>query len=136
MTDPPLDPIREFLRRQGAPYSVIASGLQGLVDNWTRVVGMVEQSYPLTLDDYLNDMDGRQLLENALGLAPDEVRQSFIGRVNDADMRIRLQLVPAGRCLWGAIVAEEEGWTEASNWWYFERPRFPGAQLKADLEAG
>jgi hypothetical protein len=112
---------------------VVAQGLRGLVENWERVVAQVLQGYNLTLDDYLNDMDGRQLLENALELAPEEVRNAFLPRVHDADMKIRLNLVPAGRCLWGGIVADDEGWTEERNWWYFERPRQPGPRLLEEL---
>jgi hypothetical protein len=134
-TSGPDDPVREFLRRSGAPYSVVARGLRGLVENWERVVRQVEEGYDLPLDDYLNDMDGRQLLANALDLAPEEVRKAFLSRVHDADMRIRLNLIPAGRCLWGGIVAEEEGWREDSHWWYFERPRNPGPRLREELES-
>ncbi len=129
------DPVRDYLRQSGAPYSVVAQGLRGLVENWERVVDQVVEGYPLTLDDYLNDMDGRQLLQNALDLAPDEVREVFLARVNDADNRIRLNLVPAGRCLWGSIVAEEEQWIHEVNWWYFEQPRNPGLKLKQELDA-
>jgi hypothetical protein len=130
----PNDPVREYLRRSGAPYSVVAQGLRGLVENWERVVAQVLEGYNLTLDDYLNDMDGRQLLENALELAPEEVRNAFLPRVHDADMRVRLNLVAAGRCLWGGIVADDEGWTEERNWWYFERPRQPGPRLQEELD--
>src|SRR5512141_3479389 len=91
----PNDPVREYLRQSGAPYSVVVQGLRGLVENWERVVALVLEGYNLTLDDYLNDMDGRQLLANALELAPEEVRDAFLPRVRDADMRIRLNLVPA-----------------------------------------
>lgn len=132
----PNDPVREYLKRSGAPYSVVAQGLRGLVENWERVVTQVVEGYNLTLDDYLNDMDGRQMLANALELAPPEVREAFLPRVRDADMRIRLNLVPAGRCLWGGIVAEDEGWTADSHWWYFEQPRSPGPRLREELEAG
>lgn len=127
------DPVRDYLRRSGAPYSVVAQGLRGLVENWERVVEQVLGGYTLGLDDYLNDMDGRQLLQNALDLAPDEVRNSFLDRVRDADQRIRQNLLPAGRCLWGSIVAEDEQWVAAVNWWYFEKPRNPGPLLKQEL---
>ncbi len=130
------DPVREYLLRSGASYAVVAQGLRGLVENWERVVAQVLEGYQLTLDDYLNDMDGRQLLANALELAPVEFRDAFQPRVNDADMRIRLHLVPAGRCIWGAIVAADEGWREDVNWWYYEKPRFPGPRLAADLNPG
>lgn len=134
-TSGPNDPVREYLRKSGASYAVVAQGLRGLVENWERVVDQVLTGYELTLDDYLNDMDGRQLLANALELAPAEVRDAFLPRVRDADMRIRLNLVPAGRCLWGAIVAGEEGWSPEEQWWYFERPRNAGDALIRELEA-
>lgn len=134
ISGPNNDPVREYLRRSGAPYSVVTQGLRGLVENWERVVEQVLAGYTLGLDDYLNDMDARQLLANALELAPDEFREAFLPRVRDADMRIRLELVPAGRCLWGGIVAGEEGWNEERNWWYFERPRNLGPALSRELE--
>lgn len=132
----PSDPVREYLRRSGAPYSVVGQGLRGLVENWERVVAQVMEGYDGSLDDYLNEMDGRQLLENALELSAAEVRQAFLPRVRDADMGIRLNLVRAGRCLWGGIVAEDEQWTEARNWWYYEHPRSPGPRLKSELILG
>lgn len=128
------DPVRDYLRRSGAPYSVVAQGLRGLVENWERVVDQVVAGYSLGLDDYLNDMDGRQLLQNALDLAPDEVREAFLSRVRTADQRIRPALVPAGRCLWGSIVAEDEQWLDEVNWWYFQKPRHPGPRLKQELD--
>jgi len=133
-TSGPHDPVREYLRQSGAPYSVVAQGLRGLVENWERVVAQVLEGYDLPLDDYLNDMDGRQLLDNALQLAPEEVREGFLSRVHDADGRIRPQLVAAGRCLWGNIVASDEGWTAERHWWYFEKPRNPGPRLKDELD--
>lgn len=130
----PNDPVRDYLRRSGAPHSVVTRGLRGLVENWERVVQQVLEGYPLTLDDYLNDMDGRQLLANALELAPAEVRDAFLPRVAEADRVVRLHLTPAARCLWGGIVAAEEGWDPEVQWWYFEKPRVPGPALKADLD--
>ncbi len=55
-------------------------------------------------------------------------------RVHDADIKARLNLVPAGRCLWGGIVAGEEGWTPETHWWYFEKPRYPGPRLQQELD--
>src|SRR6185312_8872706 len=93
------DPITAFLRKQGASYAVVANGLRGLVENWERIVALVESGYQLGLDDYLNDMDGRQLLENALELASADVRGSFMARVRAADHRMLVLLRPAGKCL-------------------------------------
>ena len=78
MPQQPDDPITEFLRKQGASYAIVANGLRGLVENWERVVDQVSKGYPQGLDEYLNDMDGRQLLENALELASVEARAQIM----------------------------------------------------------
>lgn len=134
MTNSPRDPVREFLRRSGAPSGIVAQGFRGLVEHWEAVVERIVGGNDQGLDDYLNDMDTRQLLENARELVPAEIEAMFADRIAGADLRLRRQLVPAGRCLWGAIVAADEGWREDRNWWYFERPRAPGPMLQKDLD--
>jgi hypothetical protein len=130
----PDDPITEFLRKQGASYAIVANGLRGLVENWERVVEQVSKGYPQGLDDYLNDMDGRQLLENALELASVEARAQIMPRVRAADHRMLVLLESAERCLWGPITAEDEGWTPERNWWYFQVPKSPGPTLQQELQ--
>ena len=64
------DPVGEFLRNRGCPEHVVRGGLRGLVESWEEVVRSVEEGYSLGLDDYLNDMDGRQLIEEVLHVVP------------------------------------------------------------------
>ncbi|MEO8030428.1 MAG: hypothetical protein ABJC74_16345 [Gemmatimonadota bacterium] len=128
------DPVREYLRKSGASHSVISHGLRGLVENWERVVRDLEQGYKLTFDDYLNDMDGRQLLENAVNFAPEVIRAAYRDRIAAADGRVEAILVPSSRCIWGQIVADDEGWRPAKNWWYFRLPKAPGAQMAEELK--
>ena len=40
--------------------------LQGLLNQWSRVVDRTESGYDLSLDDYLNDLDSRVLLDHLL----------------------------------------------------------------------
>ena len=128
------DPIRELLERRGCPAHVIEAGLEGLVEQWEHTVDDVEETYPLGLDDYLNDVDGRQLLEEALDVADEAVQAAVAPRVAAADERMLRLVVPAGRCLWGVDMAEQYDWTPQKNWWYFTQPREPGPELKEDLE--
>ncbi|HTO72854.1 MAG TPA: hypothetical protein VMJ30_03495, partial [Gemmatimonadales bacterium] len=79
------------------------------------------------------DMDGRQLLENAMSLAPEEIRDAYSDRVKAADERAENVLAISSRCIWGQIVADEEGWKPERNWWYFRLPRKPGVRLAEDL---
>jgi hypothetical protein len=112
----------------------VASGYRGLVEHWERVVQRILSGEDENLEDYLNDMDSRQLLENARELVPPEIGEAFAARVHDADSRLRVNLVSAGGCLWGAIVAADRGWREDRHWWYFERPRNAGPILQRDLD--
>jgi len=112
----------------------VAHGFRGLVEHWEQVVERIVGAQDQSLEDYLNDMDARQLLENARALVPAEVGAVFGARIDEADRRVRRILVPAGRCLWGEIAAADMGLREDRNWWYFERPRSPGPILQRDLD--
>lgn len=124
MTD---DPIRRFLRARGVAEHVVAGGLEGLVAAWEETAGQVQAGYPLTLDDYLNDLDARQIIEAVLSAIP-EPDGPLIARLRDADSRIRAASVPASRCVWG-----EGNRSSRRNWWYYIVPRSPGPDLAADL---
>ncbi len=128
------NPVSDFLKGRGCPARVVRGGLKGLVENWERIVECVAKGYRLGLDDYLNDMDGRQLLEEALAVAPERERERWIDRLRAADTRMKKQVVPAGRCLWGDEVAEAEDWSPEKNWWYFMKPLKGGRELLADIE--
>lgn len=129
------DPVREYLREKGCGEHVISGGFVGLVENWERVVASVSAGYNLGLDDFLNDLDARQLLEEALSVAlPDEIQQQ-LARIQATDAQMKSLLLPADECLWGDEVAEEEGWTREQNWWYFGIPRNAGQALRTELSA-
>ena len=124
---------REFLRARGCPEPVVSGGADGLVEEWERVVAQVEQGYPLGLDDYLNDMDGRELiaaLMNAVARALTPVQKR---RLVAADERMRAAVQPLAHCLWGDRLAAANGWDATRNWWYFSRPARPGPDLAQEL---
>jgi hypothetical protein len=127
------DPVRRFLRERGCPDEVVDGGLAGLAADWERIAGEIESGYAFGLDDYLNDLDTRQLIEEAMELAPDAERDRERGVVLGADERVRRCVSPTGECLWGERVAEAEGWTPEQNWWYFSLPRAPGPLLRLEL---
>jgi hypothetical protein len=116
------DPVREFLRERGSGDHVVEGGLEGLVESWENTVRSVEKGYSLTLDDYLNDLDARQLIAEVLPVATADQRAGIASRLDRADQTMRKLTTPTPVCLWGGGVAEEEGWTPTENWWYFARP--------------
>ncbi len=127
------DPVRELLRARGSAAHVIAGGLPGLLEAWENLVRAVEAGYALGLDDYLNDLDVRQLLADALAVAPPKERAAHEERLQRADEQMQALLAPVEVCLWGEEVAEEEGWTARNNWWYFSRPRHGDPDFLAEL---
>jgi hypothetical protein len=128
------DPVGEFLKNRGCPDHVVSGGLQGLAENWEEVVRSVEEGYSLGLDDYLNDMDGRQLMEEALHIAPARDKETVLKRVRQADAKMQWLVKPARRCLWGDETARQKGWTAKKNWWYFSLPTRPGEELLGEID--
>ncbi|HMU61662.1 MAG TPA: hypothetical protein PKA66_07760 [Gemmatimonadales bacterium] len=122
--------LEQFLREEGAPDTVVRGGLEVLLAGWERTVAAVEGGYGGDYEDFLGDLDGRQLLAQALERVTREQAAHFTARLAELDGRFRAVTTPVARCLWGNIVADEEGWSPDDNWWYFVRPlRGPEAFL-------
>lgn len=124
--------IRSYLLARGCSDAVVRGGIPYLVARWSEIAACVERGYTGDLDDYLNDMDVRQIL---VDVRRDQAMAAFEpGNEFAADQRIQRQLVPAAGCLWGESVAERNRWTPEANWWYFRHPRHPGDALFEDLQ--
>jgi hypothetical protein len=128
------DAVRDFLRESGCGPHVIEKGLAGLVQTWEKTVQAVGRGYSLTLDDYLNDLDARQLLADALAVSPPADAEKYEGRIQAADDQMRDLTTRTGVCLWGDELAEEEGWTPKQNWWYYARPTNANPELLAEID--
>jgi hypothetical protein len=128
------DPVRDFLKKKGCPPHIIEGGLLGLVQNWEDIVESVKRSYPLGLEDYLNDLDGRQLLEEALNIASTREKEKYLEQVRRSDKLMRSLVKPAGKCLWGDEVAQTEGWTAEKNWWYFTQPIHATSEFLSEIK--
>jgi len=94
-----------------------ADELNRLIDAWERAVELVEHGYDLTFDDYLNDMDGREMIRKLLPRG-----KKIPVRVARADQRFRAATRAAAECVWGEKNRRKHDWTPARNWWYFALP--------------
>ncbi len=127
------DPVREYLKRKGCPDHIVKGGLDGLIDSWETVVTEVSHGYDLTLDDYLNDMDGRQLLDEIKPLVSTAAHNALLKKLARLDAIMRTLIVRRELSLWGIGIAQEKGWTPEKNWWYFSQPAHPGPELREEL---
>ena len=129
------DAVRDYLRDRGCARHVVTGGLEGLVKGWEDTVESIAQGYELGLEDYLNDLDGRQLISDVMAI--DEAAQSarYRERVERADHRMKKAVRLTNVCLWGEAAAAEHGWSAEKNWWYFSEPKAAGRELVEDLKA-
>ena len=127
------DPVESYLRSRGVSSDVVDAGLGGAVERWEAIAKSVDD-YDLTLDDWLDDMDLRDIIAGALDAAGEAQRAGVSGRLERADDLFRKGTVATGP-LWGKALAASHSHDPVHTWWYFRRPRNPGATLKADLEA-
>jgi hypothetical protein len=127
------DTVRRFLARRGSPDFVVNAGLPGLVRRWNQTARQVRRGYRMGLEEYLNDLDGRQLIAETLPLATPAERKKLRSRVLEADTVFKTHSTAVRSCLWGAREAKRRGWTSRKNWWYYRIPAAPGRPLKVDL---
>jgi hypothetical protein len=127
------DSVESYLTERGCPAAVIAGGFAGLIEQWEALVTAVEEGYELELDDYLNEVDVRQLLADAQANAPREETSSLAEPLQRADEQFQALTQATEACLWGEEVAEEEGWSAKNNFWYYRRPRRGDADFLAEI---
>ncbi len=90
------------------------------LEQWARTVSDVEAGYPLTFDDYLNDLDVRHALRH---VATDAAEGQHLSALDD---RFRAATYPSGACVWGEETAAAEAWDREHHWYYWRLPRHPG----------
>lgn len=126
------DPLARYMEERGCPRDLIREGLPGLVARWEKVVAEVESGYKLGFDDYLNDMDLRDILAGGLE-AGGELEPALESRLAAADARFGVVVQPCDS-LWGDPDYDEGAPDPEQQWWYYRRPRSPGEALRAELE--
>jgi len=127
------DLVRSYMKSRGASSHVVDAGLSGAVARWQSIANSVD-GYDFTLDEWLNDMDLRDIIAGALRVAGAEVQRSIAGQLEQADDTFRNATVATGP-VWGSKVAASHSHDPARTWWYFRIPRNPGETLKSDLKS-
>jgi hypothetical protein len=125
--------VADALRARGVSERVLAGGLAGLVASWERFATELERGYAGGLDEWRNDVDVRDILDEALRAASADERRALRRRARIADARVRKLLVQSGRCLWGAQNAASHGWNPGRQWWYFLEPKTKNAELAREI---
>src|SRR5690348_12568868 len=94
------DPVDRYLAERGVSSVVRKKGLGGLIDDWTSIARSAER-YNLTLDDWLNDLDLRDIIAGAIDAASPAEGRTFGAALQRADDAFRAATVESPRSLWG-----------------------------------
>ncbi len=129
----PSDAVAAYMRSRGVSRELIEDGLEGAIDRWDAIARSASH-YDFTLDDWLNDMDLRDIIEGSMQAADQSERDSVKTLLAKADDRMKKATVQTGS-VWGKANAENEKHDPLRAWWYFRRPKHPGEMMQSDLEA-
>jgi hypothetical protein len=117
------DPIRKYCLEKGYARHVVDGGLDYLLKSWEKAATHVAEGYCFGLDDFRNDMDGRQILSEVLSVATDEQKQSIESRLKAADELFIASTVESSGCVWGKSNEEQLGYSREKDWYYYRVPK-------------
>ncbi len=108
--------------------------LRDLIDQWaTFAADLTQKNYTFDIDNWLNDVDVRQLILEALPMFSREEMGEHALKLDDADKIFTAATSPFKRCVWGSGTARKEKWTAEKHWWYFRSPIRSNDQLEDEL---
>jgi hypothetical protein len=118
----PSPAIREYCTLHGFSKRVCDGGLEYLMHDWQRTVGDVVGGFTGLFDEYLNDMDGRRIIDELLPLADDTERRMVASSLPALDDGFLNATLPTSSCIWGEDVAEKHNYIPGRDWWYYRVP--------------
>ncbi len=105
--------------------------IEDMIAQW-EMIARHASTYSLTLDDWLNDLDLRDIIARQLAAAPLAEGNDIRSRLEAADRIFRDGTREAERSLWGPAGASH---SVNREWWYFRYPSLPGGSMRRDLES-
>ncbi|WP_421997248.1 hypothetical protein [Reyranella sp.] len=108
--------------------------LRELVEQWARFTAdLAENGYSFDLDNWLNDVDVRELVLEALPMFGREEMGELGLALEQADRTFMAATRAFRKCVWGTATAARERWTPEKNWWYFRTPHRSNGPLEDEL---
>lgn len=122
INNPPSPPVRELATERGYSSNVCDGGFEYLLRRWKGTVGLIEAGYTRLIDEYLNDMDARRIINELLPVATVRERQEVEAVLPQLDARFFAATRPVATCIWGEANAAKRGYDERRDWWYYRVP--------------
>lgn len=110
-----------------------AGEYRAMIDQWASFVAGLAEPYIFDLDNWLNDIDLRQLIQEAAPMFGVDELADAARRLDEADRDFLRATHEVDRCLWGSKTARREHWTATRNWWYFRAPVRSNSDLDEEV---
>jgi hypothetical protein len=108
--------------------------LRDSIDQWAEfVAGLEGKDYTFDIDNWRNDVDVRQLIEEALPMFSREEMGDHALKLDTADKAFAANTSVFKKCVWGHGTQKKENWNPQANWWYFRTPTRSNEQLEDEL---
>ena len=130
------DAVDMYFADRGVSAAVRSKGLRGIVAQWESIARGAEQ-FDLTLDDWLNDLDLRDIIAGAMAVVPEASVGDLRETLQRADDAFRAATVEFKQSLWDVGVEGASGrrHDRVAQWWYFRYPKRPGFSMRRELES-
>jgi hypothetical protein len=109
------------------------SRLDQLLVRWQQFADSLAGGYEFDLDDYLNDLDVRGSLADAMRSLDAVAAAALQAQLRGPDGLVQRATEPVEICLWGSANAALHGYDPATHWWYYAAPRRRSAAFERDL---
>jgi hypothetical protein len=110
--------VHQFFKNQRYSKKVIEGGLDYALATWRDNVDRIARGKLRSFDDYLNDMDMRELLYEAFGLMSETEKKPIMDEVAALDQKLLAATIEVPQCIWGLGA----GYDRMTEWWYYRLP--------------
>lgn len=118
----PSQSVREYCIKRDFAERVCNEGLDYLLETWKRTVNEISEGYRGLFDEFLNDMDGRQIISELMPFATEEERTRMLEPLASLDDSFLKGTRAVNVCIWGENQAAKHGYDLHQNWWYYRIP--------------
>ena len=116
------DTIRDYCLHRGYSRPVVDGGANYLIKKWTTLAQSLANGKLFIVDEFLNEVDGRGILNELFDLMSDSEHEAIYPSIEQADALFLQHTIDAPECLWGALNEDKYGYARAINWWYYREP--------------
>jgi len=102
---------------------VIKNGLNYLIPKWKKFTNKVHENDGSIIEDYLNDLDTRNIIDKILPLLTEIEKASILQEVNFQDRQFIDRTFELKDCIWGVQNETIHGYTRQKHFYYYRAPQ-------------